>query len=162
MNANRVTLAELPALAIEEVAKLPVDQLQMLVEDVAALMARAKSLDEKIDSALDRRFSDRAKAARSAEGKDTGRVRFDDGEFEIMADSPRAVIWEQKALAKIAATIRDEWNENPTDYLTIKYGVAESKFSAWPPVLQTLFEPARTVKAGKSSYEITAKKRKAA
>src|SRR5690349_19209254 len=101
--SNRTTLAELPALAIEEVAKLPVDQLQMLVEDVAVLMARAKSLDEKIDSALNLRFSDQAQAARSAEGKDTGRIRFDDGEFEIMADSPRAVIWEQKALAKIAA-----------------------------------------------------------
>src|SRR5690242_13913089 len=160
--SNRTTLAELQEMTTEEASTLPVAHLQMLVEDVAVLMARAKSLDEKIDSALDLRFSDRAKAARSAEGKDTGRIRFDDGEFEIMADSPRAVIWEQKALAKIAVTTRNEWNENPTDYLTIKYGVAESKFSAWPPVLQKLFEPARTVKAGKSSYEIVAKKRKAA
>jgi hypothetical protein len=162
MTAKRTTLAELQELATEEVARLPVYQLQILVEDVAVLMARAKSLDEKIDCALDLRFSDRAKAARSAEGKDTGRIRFNDGAFEIVADSPKAVTWEQKTLAKIAAVIRDEWHENPTDYLTIKYGVAESKFNAWPPALQKAFEPARTVKAGKPSYEIVAKTRQAA
>jgi hypothetical protein len=89
-------------------------------------------------------------------------VRLMDHDFEIVADSPRAVIWDQAALSKIAVVIRDEWHENPTDYLTIKHGVAESKYSAWPPTLQKLFEPARTVRAGKSSYEIIAKKREAA
>jgi hypothetical protein len=160
--SNHTTLAELQEMTTEEVAKLPVAHLQMLVEDVDILMARAKSLNEKIDTALNLRFSDRAKAARSAEGKDTGRVRFDEGEFEIVADSPRAVMWNQVALSRIAGIIRDEWNENPRDYLTVKYVVAESKFSAWPPTLQKLFEPARTVKAGKPSYEIYFKTRRAA
>jgi hypothetical protein len=160
--SNRVTLAELPDLATEEVARLPVNQLQTLVEDVAVLLSRAKSYDEKISTALDLRFSEQAKAARTAAGKDTGRVRLTDDEFEIVADSPKAVIWDQGTLSKIAAVIRDEWHENPTDYLTIKYGVAESKFNAWPPALQKAFEPARTVKTGKPSYEIVAKKREAA
>jgi hypothetical protein len=160
--SNRVTLAELQELATAEVARLPVDQLQTLVEDVAVLLSRAKSLDEKISAALDLRFSERAKATRLAAGKDTGRVRLIDNEFEIVADSPRAVVWDQATLSKIAVTIRDEWLENPTDYLTIKYGVAESKFNAWPSALQKLFEPARTVRAGKPSYEIFVKKREAA
>jgi len=64
MSFNRTTLAELQELATKEVAKLPVDQLQLLVEDVAVLLSRAKSLDEKISSALDLRFSEQAKAAR--------------------------------------------------------------------------------------------------
>src|SRR4051795_3884865 len=162
MTANRVTLAELQELATDEVSKLPVDQLQTLVEDVAILLRRAKSLDEKLSTALDLRFSELAKAARSAAGKDTGRVRLVDNEFEIVADSPRAVVWDQDTLSKIAATIRDEWHENPTDYLTIKYGVAESKFNAWPPALQKAFEAARTVKVGKPSYDIIARKRGAA
>jgi hypothetical protein len=162
MTAKRTTLAELQELATDEVAKLPVGHLYALVEDVAVLMARAKSLDDKISTALDLRFSERAKAARAAAGKDTGRVRVMDNEFEIVADSPRAVTWDQITLSKIAAVIRDEWHENPTDYLTIKYGIAESKFNAWPSTLQKAFEPARTVRAGKPSYEIFARKREAA
>lgn len=143
---------------IAEVARLPIAIIQMLVEDVAVLIARAKSYDEKLSAALDLRFSEKARAARSAEGKDTGRIRFDDEEFEIVADSPKAVIWDQKSLASIAAKIRDEWSEDPADYLTVKYGVAESKFTAWPPLLRKTFEPARTLRAGKPSYEIVAKK----
>jgi ferredoxin-fold anticodon binding domain-containing protein len=56
--SNRVTLAELQELATEEVARLSVDKLQTLVEDVAVLLNRAKSLDEKISTALDLRFSE--------------------------------------------------------------------------------------------------------
>ena len=40
MTAKRTTLAELQELAAKEVAKLPVDQLQLLVEDVAVLLSR--------------------------------------------------------------------------------------------------------------------------
>src|SRR5689334_13376498 len=130
MKANRVTLAELQELATDEVAKLQVAQLQALVEDVAVLLSRAKSLDEKISAALDLKFSEQAKSARLAAGKDTGRVRLEGDDFEVIADSPKAVVWDQGILSKIAVTIRDEWNENPADYLTIKYGVAESKFTA--------------------------------
>jgi ribosomal silencing factor RsfS len=157
-----VTLAELQELKADEVAKLPVHQLQTLVEDVAILLKRAKSLDEKLSTALDLRFSEPAKAARSAAGKDTGRIRLVDNAFEIVADSPKVVVWQQDALSEIAAVIRDKWNENPTDYLTIKYGVSESKFNAWPPALQQAFAAARTVKVGKPSYEIIARDREAA
>src|SRR6476646_2746703 len=128
MSFNRTTLAELQELATDEVARLPVAKLQKLVEDVAVLLSRAKSLDEKINGALDLRFSEQAKAARASAGKDTGRIRLVDDDFEIVADSPKAVVWDQATLSKIAAIIRDEWNENPTDDLIIKYGVAESKF----------------------------------
>jgi hypothetical protein len=162
MTANRVTLAELQELKTDEVAKLPVDQLLTLVEDVAVLLSRAKKLDDKINTALDLRFAEQAKAARASSGKDTGRVRLVDDEFEIVADMPKAVMWDQSALSKIAAVIRDEWKEDPTDYLTIKYGVPELKFSSWPSALQKAFEPARTVKAGKPSYEIIPAKQEAA
>lgn len=162
MKATRITLAELQELPTDEVSKLPVEQLQSLVEDVFVLLNRAKSLDEKIRTALDLRFAEQAKAARAAHGKDTGRVRLVDDEFEIIADSPRAVSWDQGVLSEIASKIRDEWNENPTDYLTVKYSVAESKFTAWPPALQKLFQLARTVKAGRPSYEIVLKKKEAA
>src|SRR4051794_15628887 len=108
MTAKRTTLAELQELATEDVAKLPVDQIHTLVEDVAVLLNRAKSLDDKIGATLDLRFSEQAKAARNAAGKDTGRVRLMDNEFEIVADSPRAVVWDQATLRKIAAAIRDE------------------------------------------------------
>ena len=32
--------------------------------------------------------------------------------------------------------------------------VAESKYTAWPPAVRQLFEPARTLKAGKPTYKL--------
>jgi hypothetical protein len=162
MTANHPTLAELPGMSTAEVSALPLDVLQMLVEDGAALTARAKSVNEKIDAALDLRFAEKARSARSAEGKDTGRVRFDDDGFNVAADSPKSVAWDQKQLAKIAETIKNDWAEDVSDYLVVKYSVAENKYSAWPPLLRKTFDPARTVKAGKPSYEIIARKQEAA
>jgi hypothetical protein len=156
--SNRTTLAELPEMSTAEVARLPVAHLQMLVEDVAVLLARAKSYDEKLSDALNIRFSERAADVRRAAGKDTGRVHFEDDGFTISADLPKAVVWDQAKLAGAVATIRDEWKENPAHYIATKMSVAESKWSAWPPSIRAAFEAARTVKSGKPSYEIAAKR----
>jgi hypothetical protein len=129
----------------------------MLLEDVAALMARAKCLDEKLTTALDLRYSERARRARAAEGKDTGRVRLVDEDFEVIADLPKATVWDQRKLATVFSVIAEQWRENPHEYITVKYGVPESKFSAWPTPVRKLFEPARTVKPGKPSYSLAKK-----
>jgi hypothetical protein len=36
----------------------------------------------------------------------------------------------------------------------IEVKVSETKFGAWPPAVRELFEPARTIKAGKPTYKL--------
>jgi hypothetical protein len=135
---------------------LPLDDLSLLLEDLAALKADAKQLGDVLHDALHARFGAAATAARRAEGKDTGRVRLDEDGFEIVSDLAKRVEWNQPKLAEAVATLR-EWGEDPADYVATELRVPEARFTAWPPRIRALFEPARTVATGRPSYSLQPK-----
>jgi hypothetical protein len=153
---NRTTLAQFRTMTAAEVARLPLDHLALLTDDVAVLKADAKRLGDLLHDALHLRFGDAAAAARRADGKDTGRVRLEQDGFEIVADLPKKAAWDQPKLAEAVATLRD-WGEDPADYVTTELRVPEARFTAWPPRIRALFEPARTVAAGRPSYKLERK-----
>jgi hypothetical protein len=154
--SNRITLAQLREMNPADAARLPLDQLALLLDDLAALRADAKQLGELLHDALHARFGDAATTARRAEGKDTGRVRLEQGGFEVVADLPKKVEWQQAGLAAAVATLRD-WGEDPADYVATELRVPEPRFTAWPPRIRALFEPARTVATGRPSYTLQPK-----
>ena len=45
----------------------------------------------------------------------------------------------------------------PADYVTTEIRVPESRFTAWPPRIRSVFEPARTVATGRPSYTLEPK-----
>jgi hypothetical protein len=153
---NRITLAQLREMGPAKAAALPLDQLALLLDEVAALKADAKRLGDLLHDALDARFSAAASAARREEGKDTGRVRLEQDGFEVVADLPKKVEWQQARLAAAVATLR-EWGEDPADYVATELRVPEARFSAWPPRIRALFEPARTVRPARPTYTLTPK-----
>jgi hypothetical protein len=69
---NRTTLAQLREMDAAQAARLPVDHLALLLEEVAALKADAKYLADLLHDALHARYGTPAAAARRAEGKDFG------------------------------------------------------------------------------------------
>ena len=153
---NRTTLAELREMDAAAAAWLPVDHLALLLEEVGALKADAKHLADLLHDALHFRYGAPAAAARRAEGKDTGRVRIADEGFAVIADLPKKPAWDQPRLAEAVATIRG-WGEDPADYVTTEIRVPESRFTAWPPRIRAVFEPARTVATGRPSYTLEQK-----
>jgi hypothetical protein len=156
MMSNRTTLAQLREMDATTVARLPLDQLALLMDDVAALKSDTKHLAELLHDALHVRFGAEARSARRAEGKDTGRVRFEQDGFEIVSDLSKKVEWHQAKLADAVKTLR-EWGEDPDDYVTTELRVPEARFTAWPPRIRALFEPARTVATGRPSYTLEQK-----
>jgi len=154
--SNRTTLAQLREMNLADAARLPLDQLALLLDDLAALKADAKQLGDLLHDALHARFGDAASTARRADGKDTGRVRLEQDGFEIIADLPKKVDWQQTKLATAVATLRD-WGEDPADYVATELRVPEARFTAWPPRIRALFEPARTVATGRPSYTLQPK-----
>ena len=153
---NRTTLAQLREMDAAQAARLPVDHLALLLEEVAALKADAKHLADLLHDALHARYGTPAAAARRAEGKDTGRIRITDDAFEVIADLPKKAAWDQPKLAAAVATILS-WGEDPADYVTTEIRVPESRFTAWPPRIRAVFEPARTVATGRPSYTLEQK-----
>ncbi len=153
---NRTTLAQLREMDAAAAARLPVDQLAALLDDAAELKADAKRAADLLHDALHARFGAAAVAARREEGKDTGRVRLEEDGFEVVADLAKRIEWSQARLAEAVRTLR-EWGEDPADYVATELRVPEARFTAWPPRMRALFEPARTVGAGRPTYTLAPK-----
>jgi len=156
--SNRITLEQALKMPIGELIKLPTQQLALLLEDVAALKAHVKTADAVIYSVMEKRFTDQARRARQTDGKDTGTVRLDDDDFVVVADLPKTVKWNQAGLRGVLKQIETWPGENPAEYISTELKVSETSFNAWPSSIKKMFEPHRTVSAGKQTFKIEPKK----
>jgi hypothetical protein len=111
------------------------------------------ALYRRLDGALTVRYATRAAEERQAAGKDTGTIRFDDGDFTVVADLPKRVDWDQDRLAAMVGRIRAA-GDDPAQYVDIAFKVPERKYAAWPDAIRAGFEPARTVRPGTLKIEI--------
>lgn len=132
---------------------LPIEVLANLQEQAEAHFAEASQMLAILHGVLVRRYANGL--------NDTGTHHRNDGGYDITITVPKRVEYEREGLDKAVETIRS-WGENPADYVETKVSVPESKYKAWPPVIRNLFEPARTVKAGKPTFKIARAKQEAA
>ncbi|MEQ9145213.1 MAG: hypothetical protein RLO08_12745 [Parvibaculaceae bacterium] len=150
---NAPQFDDLVRLDVAEIARLPVDLLAILQREVDERLKQAKAAKARLDGALTIRYATRAEEERRARGKDTGAVRFDDGDFTVVADLPKRVDWDQAQLAAMVERIRAA-GDDPAQYVDVTYKVPERKFAAWPEAIRQGFEPARTVRTGALKVEI--------
>ena len=150
---NTPTPDDLTALSAPEIAALPVELLAVLKHELDERLKRDKAAKARFDAGLAVRYADRAAEERQAAGKDTGTIRFDDGDFTIVADLPKRVDWDQDKLAAMVARIRAA-DDDPAQYVDIAIKVPERKYAAWPDNIREQFEPARTVRPGTLKVEI--------
>ena len=151
--SNTPTVDDLPGLGLQDIAVLPVELLAILQRDIDERLKRDKAAKARLDGALEVRFATRAAEARQAQSKDTGTVRFDDGDFTIVADLPKRVDWDQGRLAAMVERIRAA-GDDPAEYVEISFKVPERNYVAWPDAIRQGFEPARTVRTGTLKIEI--------
>ena len=155
MNAlsNRPTLDELRHMPVAEILALPAEHLALLQTDSVDALDAARQLHDWLNAAIALRYEQRAIAARGVAGKDTGIVRFQDGNVEITADLPTKVEWNQRRLAALAEPIR-AGGEDPGQYVEVSFKVSERAYTAWPDRIREAFEPARTVRTGRATYRL--------
>jgi hypothetical protein len=150
---NRPSLADMMRLPLGEAANLPAEMLALLQEEAEQTVRLAKMQKDWLDGALTRRYANLATELRSREGKDTGTVRFDDGDITVVADLPKKVEWDQSLLTAIVERIRAS-GDDPSEYIETAFKVPERKYGAWPAHIRTAFEAARTVKTGKLTFTL--------
>ena len=150
---NTPTPDDLPGIAPQEIADLPIELLAILQSEVDARLKQDKAAKARLDAALTLRYATRAAEERQARSKDTGTVRFDDGDFTIVADLPKRVEWDQAQLAAMVERIRAA-EDDPAQYVDIAIKVPERKYAAWPDNIRAVFEPARTVRTGALKVEL--------
>jgi hypothetical protein len=150
---NATTLAQLVEMSLAEAEGLPLEQIALLLEDVAELKASVKAYDNILFQVLDKRLSDEAATRRKSKGKDTGTVGFVVDGVKVSADLPKKVEWAQAQLRE-AVDIIASWGEDPDEYVSTEIKVAESKYNAWPSSIKDVFTPARTLGVGKPTYKL--------
>ena len=150
---NTPTPDNLPDLAPQDIAGLPVELLAVLQHEIDARLKRDKAAKARLDGALSLRYATRAAEERRAAGKDTGTIRFDDGDFTVVADLPKRVDWDQAQLVTMVERIRAS-GDDPAQYVDVTIRVPERKYVAWPQAIRAEFEPARIVKTGTLKVEL--------
>ena len=153
MTPNLELFHAIGQMPLAELHLLPLPKLQQILQQVEAVKSSLRHYDIVLQSALNQRFGERAQSLRQAAGKQTGTVRLVEAGFEIVADLPKRVEYDQLRLKDAVDTLRS-WGEEPDDYVSFEIKVAEARFNAWPPAIRKLFEPARTLKTGKPSYKL--------
>jgi hypothetical protein len=154
---NHITLEALARLPIAEIIGLPATELARLQTEADQALRKAKLTVAWLDGALLQRYAERAKAARADVEKDFGVARFTDGDVTVVADLPKKVEWNQRDLEGLVERIKAE-GEDPRDYVEISLKVAERNYASWPKHIRSLFEPSRTVRAGKETFELIVEK----
>ncbi|CAB4142877.1 hypothetical protein UFOVP452_48 [uncultured Caudovirales phage] len=139
-----LSLDDMAKMPIGDVARLPVDALFALQEEVDALNRRAKTTSEWFNAALTLRFSGPGAAARS--GK-FGVSHVPDGDFVAEVYATKSVSWDQAKLGAAVSALRTVWEVDPTKFVTIRYEISEASYPAWPASLRKLFEGARAERA---------------
>ena len=150
---NTPTPDDLPSLSAAEIAALPVELLAILQREIDERLKRDKAAKARFDTGLAVRYATRAAKEREFQAKDTGTVRFDDGDFTVVADLPKRVDWDQDRLAAMVERIRAA-GDDPAEYVEISFKVPERNYVAWPEAIRQGFEPARTVRTGTLQVEI--------
>lgn len=146
-------LDEVGNFVMAELENLPLADLNRLIQRVSNAEDTARHYKQFLQSVLHHRFGERAHQLRQEVGKNTGTVRFDVDGHTVIADLPKKVEYDQRKLKEAVEALR-KWGENPEDYVSLEVKVAEAKYTAWPPAVRQLFEPARTLKAGKPTYKL--------
>jgi hypothetical protein len=152
---NHITLDAMVRLPMGEIVALPAAELARLQKEAEDALRKAKLTVAWLDGALTQKYATRAKAARADAGKDYGVARFEDGDVTVVADLPKKIEWDQHELSDLVERIKSE-GEDPRDYVEVNLKVSERKYGAWPKHIRALFEPSRTVRPGKETFELIA------
>lgn len=132
---------------------LPLAHVADLKRFEAAAKSELAALSNMIQAGMDMRYGEQAKAQLLAENKDTGTTHVFDGEFDVAVEVSKDVSWDQKALQTIWSRMVSA-GQDPTEFITAKYSVSESRFKAWPEVFRQPFMAARTVKPKAAKFTL--------
>ena len=136
-----IPVLDLSALVIRD---LPLDNVADLQRFIADAKSELATLTNRVQTGMELRYGEQAKAQLLADGKDTGTTHIQDADFDITVEIGKEAKYDPKGLAELVAKI-EATGSDPREYVEIKYSVSEAKFKAWPQTLRAPFEALRTV-----------------
>lgn len=134
-----------PAMAVVPTLRQYADQITQTEAEIKRLTDVKRSMIRDVEAML----------ADGLSQMGTGTTTIVQGDVEVKVTRPKIVDWDQEALKDIVDMIRSTWNDDPNQYVGVKYSVSENAYNGWPSALRRPFEAARTVRAGATSMKFT-------
>ncbi len=131
-------------LSAQVIRDLPLENVSALQRFISDAKSELGTLSAMVQSGLEMRYADAARAQLLAKGQDTGTTHLQDAGYDVTVEIGKDVKYEAKGLAELVAKI-EATGGDPREYVEIKYSVSEAKFKAWPQTLRAPFEALRTV-----------------
>ena len=145
-------LSAIETLDVKQLSQLEIYDLADLNEQIAKLVSHTKELKEKLEDALNLRFSETVQNKLHDENKDTGTTKFYENGFQITAEVPKKVAWDSEKIGEIIRTISEEKRKA---IIKTTYVIDERKYMQLSPEDKQLFADARTVTPGKTKFRIS-------
>jgi hypothetical protein len=124
-------------LSAQVIRDLPLENVAALQRFISEAKAELATLAARVQTGLELRYADQAKAQLLAKGQDTGTTHLQDAGYDVTVEIGKDVKYEAKGLAELVAKI-EATGGDPREYVEIKYSVSEAKFKAWPQALRTV------------------------
>lgn len=152
-NLTIETIDGFERLSPKEMEALPVTMLYELQDALVGAAAVLEHRKKLFWGVMQARYAEVAQYRRVGDGKDTGTVHLLDSGHDIECLTSKRVEWDD---AKLRDALGRLSKEEQAHYATVKLSVAEAKYTAAPPHIQKLLQPARSVKPTKETFKITA------
>ena len=146
-------LSDIQHTPMADLIDLPAESLAMIMDDVKSMKAKADNAKSFLDNVLNEKYKTLVLQKLGENAEPFGTVRIDEGDIQLVVTTPKKADWCDLSLDKISKVLSEEWNEDPSEYIKTKKTVNENAYKNWPSTIQKLFQPARTVMAGKTSYK---------
>ena len=154
MNDLSIFPADIAEMSIAQLASLPTQQLCEVDANIDKAITWLKCARTKVDAALEQRFGQQGREALHDTARDFGTAHFNVDGVHVKYELPKKVSWDQKKLNAIAdRTVAS--GETVESYLDVELSISETRYTNWPPALQQQFADARTVDAGKATFEFS-------
>ena len=154
MNDLSIFPADIAEMSIAQLASLPTQQLYEVDANIDKAITWLKGARTKVDAALEQCFGQQGREALRDSARDFGTAHFNVDGVHVKYELPKKVSWDQKKLKAIAERIVAS-GESVESYLDVKLAISETRYTNWPPSLQQQFADARTVDAGKATFELS-------
>ncbi len=84
------------------------EELLKLVDSAEAQLVETQKIRDWLESAIAYKYVYKATSIRSELQQEFGFIHFEDGVVKVTSEIPKAITWDQKKLAAIAETLRNQ------------------------------------------------------
>lgn len=154
LGGKNINVSALDTLKQEEIAAIDIAHLCEFQDEIDEAISLWETRKENLRFGIEKRIAEKAAVARLADGKDTGTVHIEDGEFSVSCTLTKRVKWDQDKMAEIRARII-AGKGDPDAYMKTALMVPEAIYAEMQPPVQAVFRAARTVTTDKEKFVIS-------